>query len=165
MTLYAAVVFIHAATILLFFIAHGVSIAVAFRLRMERDPARLRMLLDLSGWAMGVPATVAVSMGVLTGIAAGIMGGWFGQAWIWISLALLAVVAFAMTPMAAKRLKALRAAAGTVSVVPFTRTAPAPEPDLAELTRLLDDWNPVPTAVLGMTGFLAILYLMLFKPF
>jgi len=75
------------------------------------------------------------------------------------------VVAFAMTPMAAKRLKALRAAAGTVSVVPFTRTAPAPEPDLAELTRLLDDWNPVPTAVLGMTGFLAILYLMLFKPF
>ncbi len=108
MTLYAAVVFIHAATILLFFIAHGVSIAVAFRLRMERDPARVRMLLDLSGWAMGVPATVAVSVGIITGIAAGIMGGWFGQAWIWISLALLAVVAFAMTPMAAKRLKALR---------------------------------------------------------
>jgi len=74
-------------------------------------------------------------------------------------------VAWNLPGVGASRLKALRAAAGTVSVVPFTRTAPAPEPDLAELTRLLDDWNPVPTAVLGMTGFLAILYLMLFKPF
>ena len=166
MNVYAAVVFVHAATILLFFIAHGVSMAVALRLRMERDPARVRMLLDLSGWAMGVPASAAITVGVLTGIAAGVMGGWFGQAWIWISLVLLTVVAFAMTPMAAARLKALRTAAGTVSVNPFARTqAPAPEPDFVELSRLLDAWNPVPTAALGMTAFLVILYLMLFKPF
>lgn len=166
MTLYAAIVFVHAATILLFFIAHGVSIAVAFRLRTERDPARVRALLDLSGWAMGVPATVAIVVGILTGIWAGIMGNWFGQAWIWISLALLAVVAFAMTPMAASRLKAFRAAAGTVSINPFARVQPpAPEEDSAELARLLDAWNPVPIALLGITAFLVILYLMLFKPF
>ncbi len=166
MDLYAAIVFIHAATILLFFIAHGVSMAVAFRLKMEREPARVRMLLDLSGWAMGLPASVAITVGILTGIAAGIMGGWFGQLWIWISLVLLALVAVAMTPMATTKLKAVRAAAGTVSVNPFARVqAPAPEPDLGELNRLLDAWNPLPVALLGMTAFLVILWLMLFKPF
>ncbi|MCA1588263.1 MAG: DUF2269 domain-containing protein [Chloroflexi bacterium] len=166
MSLYGAIVFIHAATILLFFIAHGASMGVAFRLKRERDPAGARALLDLSTWAMGWPTGILVIVGLLTGIAAGIMGGWFGQLWIWVSLVLFLAVAGLMTPMAASRLKAVRAAAGTVPFEPFSRTPrPAPEPDAAELSRLLDEWNPTPIALLGLTSFLVILWLMLFKPF
>jgi uncharacterized membrane protein len=166
MTLYAAIVFIHAATILLFFIAHGVSMGVAFRLKHERDPASARALLDLSTWAMGWPTGILVIVGLVTGIAAGIMGGWFGQLWIWLSLVLFIAVALGMTPMASSRLRAVRTAAGTVPFEPFKRApAPAPEVNPAELSRLLDEWNPVPIAVLGLTSFLVILWLMLFKPF
>lgn len=121
MTLYAAIVFIHAATILLFFIAHGASMAVAFRLKRERDPAAARALLDLSTWAMGWPTGILVIIGLLTGIAAGLMGGWFGQLWIWISLVLFIGVAGVMNPMASARLRAVRAAAGTVPFEPFPR--------------------------------------------
>lgn len=166
MTLYTAIVFIHAATILLFFIAHGTSMAVAFRLKRERDPAGARALLDLSTWAMGWPTGILVIVGLLTGVAAGIMGGWFGQLWIWVSLVLFLAVGGVMNPMASARLHAVRAAAGTVPFNPFSRTpAPAPEPNPAELSRLLDAWNPVPIALLGLTAFLVILWLMLFKPF
>lgn len=166
MTLYAAIVFIHAATMLLFFIAHGASMAVAFRLKRERDPAAVRALLDLSTWAMGWPTGILVIVGLVTGIAVGIMGGWFGQIWIWASLVLFIAVALAMTPMASSRLRPMRAAAGTVPFNPFSRTPPpAPEPNPAELSRLLDEWNPVPIALLGLASFLVILWLMLFKPF
>lgn len=166
MSLYGAIVFIHAASILLFFVAHGASMAVGFRLKRERDPAGARALLDLSSWAMGWPTGITAIVGVVTGIAAGIMGGWFGQLWIWLALVLFIGVGGLMTPMAASRLRAVRAAAGTVPFNPFSRTpAPTPEPNAAELSRLLDEWNPVPIAVLGLTTFLVLLWLMLFKPF
>jgi uncharacterized membrane protein len=166
MTLYAAIVFIHAASILLFFMVHGTSMAVGFRLKRARDPAAARALLDLSSWAMGLPAGITVVVGLLTGIAAGIMGGWFGQLWIWISLVLFLAVAGVMTPMAASRLRAVREAAGTAPINPFARVQPpAPDPNPAELSRLLDEWNPVPIALLGIGSFLVILWLMLFKPF
>ena len=104
---YALVVFIHAAAILLFFIAHGTSMAVAFAVKREEDPQRLRALLDLSRAAIG-PAVSALSViGLLGGILAGFMGNWWGQLWIWISLVLLLVVAFAMTPLMAARLNAI----------------------------------------------------------
>ncbi len=151
---------------LLFFIAHGTSMAVAFRLKRERDPVAARALLDLSTWAMGWPTGILVIVGLVTGIVVGLMGGWFGQIWIWASLVLFIGVALAMTPMAASRLRAVRAAAGTVPFNPVSRTpAPAPEPNPEELSRLLDEWNPVPIAIMGLTAFLVLLWLMLFKPF
>jgi len=167
MDLYPWIVFIHVASVLLFFIAHGVSMAVAFRLKRERDPERVRMLLDLSSWSLGVAPSIAILVGLVAGIAAGIVGGWFGQAWIWISLALLVVVGGAMTPMVAARLNAIRAAAGTQAINPFSRKPPAPPPNQnpEELDRLLDAWNPAPSAIMGFGGFLAILWLMFFKPF
>ena len=167
MDLYPWIVFIHVAAVLLFFIAHGTSMAVGFRLKRERDPARIRALLDLSSWSLGVWPSIAFIVGVVAGIAVGIMGGWFGQAWIWISLVLLALVAGLMTPMVAFRLNRVRAAAGTRAINPFSRKPPDPPPDQdeAELLRLVDAWDPMPAAVLGFGGFIAILWLMFFKPF
>jgi hypothetical protein len=46
--LYPWIVFLHVVGVLLFFIAHGTSMAVGFRLKRERDPARVRALLELT---------------------------------------------------------------------------------------------------------------------
>ncbi len=162
MDLYPWIVFLHAAAVLAFFIMHGVSMAVAFQLKAERDPDRVRALLDLSQGAL-IPSFVAIVIGLLAGIAAGFMGDWWGQLWIWISLGLLLLVGFAMTPMAASRLRAIRVAAGQPP--PGRNTEPAPTADPAEMSRLLAGWNPVPSAVIGLLAFFTILWLMLIKPF
>ena len=82
----------------LFVGTHGVSMFVAFRLRGQTDRARLASLLDLSQ-----VATYAMYVGLLTlflsGVADGIIGGWFtsGRLWIWAAVVLLVVVTGAMT--------------------------------------------------------------------
>ena len=162
MDFYPWVVFVHAATVLLFFIAHGASMAVALRVRDERDPERLRAILDLSRAAIAPWVSSLAAIGLLAGIVAGFMGNWWGQLWIWISLALLLIVAFAMTPFMAIRLNAIRAAAGQPN--PSQRDVPAVE-DLEELRRLQAAWNPLPLAVVSIASFLVILWLMLVKPF
>ena len=167
MELYPWVVFVHVVGSVLFFIAHGTSMAVGFRLKRERDPARIRALLDLSSWSLGVAPSIALIVGVLAGIAAGIMGGWFGQAWIWIALVLLVAVSGYMTPMVAARLNVIRTAAGTQSMNPFSKKPAVPPAahDPVELERLIGAWNPVPAATIGLGGLVLILFLMLFKPF
>jgi hypothetical protein len=163
---YPWIVFTHAAATLLFFVAHGTSMAVAFRLKRERDPERIRALLDLSSWSIGTAPSIAFVVGILAGIVAGVMGGWFGHAWIWVALVVLVAVTAYMTPMVAVRLNVIRTAAGTRSMNPFSRPpADAPAADPAELARLIDAWNPLPPAVIGFGGFLVILWLMFFKPF
>jgi hypothetical protein len=167
MNWYPWIVFVHAAGVLLFFIAHGTSMAVGFRLRQERDPARVRALLDLSSWSLGVAPSLALVVGVLAGITAGIMGGHFGRLWIWTAIVVLVVVAAYMTPGVAAPVNRIRTAAGTQAINPFSRRPPAPPPDAdpGELDRLLDAWNPAVPAAIGFTAFLALLWLMLFKPF
>ncbi len=167
MELYPWVVFVHVVAILLFFLAHGTAMTVAFRLKRERDPERIRALLDLSSWSLGVMPSIAFAVGVIAGIAVGIWGGWFGQAWIWIALVVLVAITGYMTPMVAARLNVIRTAAGTQAMNPFSKKPPAPpaEHDPAELARLLEAWNPMPPAVIGLGGFVVILWLMLFKPF
>lgn len=163
MDLYRAVVFIHATTILLFFIAHGTSMAVAFALKRETDPARVRALLDLSRLSVGLPSIVLVAFGLLTGIVAGFMGGHWGAAWIWISLVLLIVVGGLMTPLATFRFKPMRVAAGMPAEGGAPEVPPQENPE--ELRRLIEAWNPVPVAAMGLAAFIVILWLMLEKPF
>jgi hypothetical protein len=164
---YPWIVFVHVLGVLLFFMAHGTSMVVAYRLRRERDPARVRALLDLSSWSLGIVPSLALVVGVLAGITAGIVGGHFGRLWIWTSIVLLVVVAAYMTPGVAARVNVIRAAAGTQQINPFSRKAPdpPPDPDPAELARLLDAWNPLVPAVIGFGAFAVLLWLMMLKPF
>ncbi|MBW3613414.1 MAG: DUF2269 domain-containing protein [Chloroflexi bacterium] len=162
MDVYPAVVFVHAATILLFFIAHGTSMAVAFKLKRETDPSRVRALLELSRFAMGIPAIAFVLIGLISGIVAGFLGDWWGTAWIWISIALFVVVGGLMTPLATTRLGRIGAAAG----MPQGKGADVTvSEDPEAMRRLIAAWNPLPVAAMGLTTFLVILWLMMAKPF
>ena len=163
MDTYGAVVFVHATATLLFFVAHGVSMAVAFALKRETEPARVRALLDLSRFSLGVPTLVVLLIGLAAGIVAGFMGEHWGRIWIWASLILLVVVGGAMTPLASLRLQPIRTAAGMASSGPKPVEAQPENPE--EMRRLIAEWNPLPIAALGLTAFIAILWLMMEKPF
>lgn len=170
MNLYPWIVVVHVTGVMLFFIAHGAPAMVGIRLRDERDPARVLALLDLARWSMGRTAGISLLVGFLAGIVAGFVGNWWGHLWIWLALAILVGVSLAMmplTPMTERKLHEMRRAAGRGIGSPFgighEGAAPPPDPD--ELQRLLAAWNPMPTAVLGFGGFVAILALMLLKPF
>ena len=161
MDLYSWVLVLHVASLAIFFVSHGAAAAVAFRLRRERDPARVRTLLELSSSAVGITMSVSLLIGFAAGIWLGFLGNWWGQGWIWASIAVLIVVAVLMTPLAAMPLRRLRAAAG---IVP-RKGADSPAADDAELERLLSGWNPWPTAAVGAGAIVVLVWLMFFKPF
>jgi hypothetical protein len=68
--------FLHVAGVLVFVLFHGASAVVALRLRSERDPARVRTLLELSTASQG-GAYAGLGVLLLAGIASGIVGGWW----------------------------------------------------------------------------------------
>ena len=85
--LYPWIVFGHIAGAFVFAMSHGVGAWSSFRLDRERDPVRVRALLELMGESL---AGVYVGLLILLifGIWAGIIGGHFARAWIWVSVRL-----------------------------------------------------------------------------
>ena len=161
MDLYPWLLTIHVAALAIFFIAHGGAASVAFRLRREREPERVRGLLELSRASVGAVMTASFVIGVAAGIWLGFLGGYWGRLWIWASLAVLIGVALLMTPLASMPLSRIRTAAG----IGRPKDGVVPPGDEAELQRLLDRWNPFPVAALGVAAIAVITWLMFFKPF
>jgi len=156
--------FLHVAGAFAFVAGHGVSIFVAYQVRQERDRARLAALLDLSARSL-TTAGIGLLILFVSGIISGIVLGSFGQAWIWIAIVLLVVIAGAMNPFGTVYLGQVRAALGqrTRGVKP-TDPDPVPAPD-AELAGLLESRRPEALLLIGGGGFLVILWLMIFRPF
>ncbi len=161
MQLYAWLVVIHVAALLIFFLAHGGTAAAALRLRQERDLARIRTLLELSSSSIGVAFTGSFLVALASGVWLGFLGGYWNRGWIWASLVILIVVALLMTPMAAMPMRRIRRAAG----IARGKADEIPPADEAELARLLARWDPLPVAALGIGAILVITWLMFFKPF
>lgn len=158
------IVFAHVVGAFMFVAGHGVSMFAVFRVRKERDRARLAALLDLSGWSLGV-AGIGLLILFLSGILAGIVLGSFGKWWIWIALALFILIAILMTPVGGKYLTGIRAALGqrTRGLKPADPD-PVPASD-EQLEALLVSRAPENLLLLGGGGFLVILWLMMFRPF
>ena len=72
-------------------LAHGVSVFVSLRLGAERDPVRVGALLDLSLFAVRI-ATLMLIIVTISGLVATFVGGYWGQGWIYASLAILVVL-------------------------------------------------------------------------
>ena len=150
------VVFGHILGALLFMLAHGASAAVVFRLRRERDPDAVRVLLNLSG--MTIPVTyIGLLLLIGAGIWAGMSGGWFsaGALWLWVSIVLLVVILGAMYGLLTPAFKRLRETVGDGSA-PVDQTA---------LDGALAAPGPMIGAGIGLVGVLLILWLMVLKPF
>jgi hypothetical protein len=146
---------------------HGVAIAMAFRLRSERDPARIAAILDMSLWMVSPKSLMSIGFIVLflSGIAAGFTGGYWGRLWIWVAIGLLVVITGLMTPIGAGHYNKVRSAIGQKP--PRDKSeAPPPAPlPVDQLEALLMAPTPWILTVLGGVGFAVILLLMMFKPF
>ena len=148
--LYPTLVFIHVAAVLGFVGIHSVSAAVSWRVQGESDRARLSTLLRLSEgtypWMLG-----SLGLIVLSGIALGILGGWWRHVWFWAALVLLVALSAGMGAVG-NQYRRLRAA---VSADPINEREVAAA-EAAAHVRL---------AVIGVAGLAILLWLMVFKPF
>lgn len=157
----------HVLAVLAFVLLHGASASVAFRLRGERKPERVRALLELSNaylnWMYGALAVL-----LLSGIAAGIAGGWWtsGRLWLWLSVGLLVAIFAGMYSVATPYFDGLRHAVGlpTYQDVREKRDPPLPAAD-SELATLLSSRRPAAIALIGLGGIGLITGLMVLKPF
>ena len=150
-------VFIHIVGVVGFLLAHGVSVAVLFALRREREPGRIRALLTLSGQTTAVFYwSFLVLLG--GGLAAATWGHWWSAAWPWIALGVLFGLTVLMYFLAKpfyeriRRIMAIEAGGGTA----------VGEAEIAAATA-----GPVPAviAAAGGAGLVGIVYLMVLKPF
>lgn len=155
--MYSWIVFLHVVGAFGFVLAHGVSISVMFRIRTERDREKIRTLLALSGTSMtGFYASILVLMAA--GIAAGFVGNWWDRVWIWAAIALFLAIFVVMYPLAARYFR-------KISNAVAMRPSGAPMASDEEIDALLRSSRPILIAVIGYGGILAILWLMMFKPF
>ncbi|HET6744575.1 MAG TPA: hypothetical protein VFH90_01835 [Candidatus Limnocylindria bacterium] len=147
-----------------FVLAHGASAFAAIRIRSEREPARVAALLDLSGASIGV-MYISLLVLLVAGIAAGFIGNFWGEAWIWVAIGVLVVVAAAMYVLGSQHYAKVRRAVG-IKAYNDPKDAPPPDPlPAAELEPLLASNRPELLAGIGGLGLVVILWLMVVKPF
>jgi hypothetical protein len=156
-------VFAHVLGAFTFVLAHGVSVFVALRLRSERDQAGVAALLDLSRSAVTIAAFAVIFL-LVTGIVAGFAGDWWGERWIWASIGILILLWAYMSFRGTRYLDSVRHAVGSLGIYDKKGTEPPPA-DPAAATALLASSRALELATVGGIGLVAILYLMVFKPF
>jgi hypothetical protein len=164
MFLYNWIVYVHVASALGFVMAHGVSASVAFALRRERTPERVRALLELSANSYGVMYLSLLLLSV-SGLLAGFVGQWWGQGWIWASLGVLIAIGAAMSVLGSRLYSGARKAAGLPYFESGKRHPPLEPAGAAEIEARLAQGNPLLLTAIGLGGLLVIVWLMMFKPF
>jgi small-conductance mechanosensitive channel len=162
--MYRWVVFLHILSAFAFFMAHGASALMAFRLRRERGIDRIRAILDLSNAALPA-AYLSLMVLVLAGIAAGAMGHWFSQGWIWTAIVLLVVLWIGMFMYASRFYAPIRKAVGLPYRDRQGEHPAEPPASEAEITALVQAANPLVLLVPSFALIAVILWLMMFKPF
>ncbi len=160
--MYPWIVFVHVLSMLIFFMAHGASMVMAWRVRRERDLARIQAILDLSTAAIPV-AYGSLLLLIIAGVAAGVMGGWFAMGWIWAAIALLVVLFILMYAYSARFFKPMREAVGLPYHEPLNSNL-KPKSQ-AEIEAAVQAGNPALLFVGSLAIVAVILWLMMMKPF
>ncbi|HZY41635.1 MAG TPA: hypothetical protein VFF59_06510 [Anaerolineae bacterium] len=162
--MYPLLVFLHVVGVFGFLMAHGASASVAFALRRERDPERVRALLMLSATSYPVMYSSLWLLFIL-GIVLGFMGSWWGRAWIWTSLILLIAIVVIMSRLGANIYGEARKLSGLSYMVRGKIQPPSQPASAAEIEAALAQGNPILLTAIGFGGIVIIAALMMFKPF
>ena len=153
--MYQWLVFAHLLGLVSFAMCHGVSVFVAFRVRSVADPAVAAGYLQLSQ-----TANQAMYLGLLLwsirGIRAASVGNLWGQPWVWSSVVVLIVVILLMYIVGASYYYTLRDELAGKKDVKLTTSE--------ELSRRLATRRPESLVVVGLTGLVVLIWLMVLKP-
>lgn len=160
--MYVVMIFLHVLGAIVFALGHGTSIAVAFRMRKEREHARIAAMLDVSSWSTTL-MYAGLLLIIVPGVVLGFMGGHWGSWWLWVSIVLLVVVMGAMYGIASPAFGRLRAATG--ATMPESARAKFGEIDSERvLDSMATSWRPAALAAIGGVGLVVILWLMIAQP-
>lgn len=162
--LYPWLVYIHVLGVFGFIMAHGLSIAVAFSLRRERNLERIRTLLNLSSGSIGMMNSSIIIL-LLTGIVSGFIGRWWNRGWIWLSLGLLIAIAVYMGVSGLSYYAQVRKAVGEEKTGASQLYLLGEAVSSEQINALLNQPRPLWLAVCGFGSLVVITWLMIFKPF
>ena len=147
-----------------FFLLHGTSAAMAFRIRRETDFSRIRAMLDLS---QSTIQGMAGALGVLalTGLIMPFLVHLWDRVYIWASIVLMLAAVVYMGVFNETHFKQLRRLVG-LPYMKGSRNMPAEAPSKPEeVAALLARTNPVGLVVSGYVVPAIVLWMMIFKPF
>ncbi len=162
--MYDAVKFLHLLGVFTFLMAHGASASMMIRLRRERDPEKIRTLLDLSSDSLSL-MYFALLLLLSAGIVAGFLGNWWGHGWIWVALAVLILVVVLMSLLGSFYYAKVRKAVGLPYLENYKPQPASPPASAEELAALLNSARTLWIAAIGVGGLVVLLGLMIFKPF
>jgi cytochrome bd-type quinol oxidase subunit 2 len=149
--------FLHLAGVLAFVGAHGVSLFVLYRVRGERDRRKIAELIAFSGTTTK-PMYIALGVLVVGGVGSAITLHVISDWWLWTSILILLITIGLMTVLAKPYFQRITAACEV-------RPSGVPRVSDEELQQLLGSNEAHVITAIGGIGLLAILYLMMFKPF
>jgi hypothetical protein len=157
-------IFLHVLAALTFFIAHGTSAAMAFKVRKETDISRIRAMLELSEYTIE-PMFVSFLIMGLTGAILPFFTHIWDKVWVWASIILMVLVFIWMVGMNERAYKTLRRLVG----LPYrqgSKEYPAEPPaSTEEVTAQLKKINLRGLVIVGYVIPAIVLWLMIFKPF
>ena len=157
-------IFLHVLSALTFYMAHGTSVAMAFKIRKETDFIRIRAMLDLSNSTMIMMFLSFAVMG-LTGLILPFLIHIWNRGYIWVSIVLMLFVAIYMAVFIVTHYMELRRLVG----LPYrkgSKELPAEPPSSPEeVAALLKKTSVTGLVVVGYVIPAFVLWLMIFKPF
>jgi len=157
-------IFLHVLAAISFFLFHGASAAMAFKLRRERDFAHIRALLGLSESTFAGMGISFLVMG-LTGLTLPFIIRIWDKGYIWASIVLMVGVVVHMALNSERRYKKLRRLVGLPYMM-GSKSFPAEAPSSpAEVEALLQQSGVVGLVMTGYVVPAIVLWLMIFKPF
>lgn len=157
-------IFIHVLSAFAFFMLHGTSAAMAFKLRKETDLTRIRALLDLSSSTL-IAGMIALLLMAITGMVLPFMVHIWDKVWIWLSIILMVGSIAYMGIFNEKGYKILRKKVG-LPYMQGNKRYPAESPvSEQEVTAFIKTLRAEYLALSGYVIPAIVLALMIFKPF
>jgi uncharacterized membrane protein len=145
--LYVWLKFFHLLGLGVFLFAHGVSGGASLALRgpVSSESRRLLRLSQRSS----IVANPSLLVVIVTGVWMAFVGHWWGQGWLWASVAVLVALIGAMTFIS----------------MPYYSARDAAEKADDVLTARLSRTRPLAAIWIGAVGLALLIFLMVFKPF
>jgi MFS family permease len=157
--MYELLRFLHVLSAMAYFLFHGAVASVTFALKREPGPKRIEALSAVMVFAYA-GAPIAGGVLVLTGIVLGIMGHWWGDRWIWASVAVLLVIGILMNRLGKRYMTEGFARARTPNAQPQPQASRGISGGMRALF-----FHPMFFTFTGLIGLAIVLWLMMFKPF
>src|SRR6266498_3069458 len=157
-------IFLHVLSSITFFLAHGTSAAMIFKVRSETELARIRTMLDLTDSTLEVMFIAFLGM-ALTGLVMPFFTHIWNKIWVWLSIVLMIFVFIWMVRMNERTYKVLRKLIGAPYRQGSKELPAEPPAELEVIVSHLKNIRTTPILIIGYGIPTFVLWLMIFKPF